>query len=81
MKPELIHLLDKLKAHPSMEAFQSLVIFPNGRALAFFRHGAHPFDNLEELEKFAYSGLELPDLHPPPLAPSNIEHPKSKIHP
>jgi hypothetical protein len=38
-----------------MEDFQSLVIFPNGRAMAFFRHGSHPFRDLTELEQFAYN--------------------------
>jgi hypothetical protein len=56
MKPELIHLLSKLKAaHPD---FHSLVIHPNGVAFAVHQHGAIPFKSLDALEACAWPAQE-----------------------
>jgi hypothetical protein len=84
MKSELINLLHRLQEPNLMENFQSLVVFPNGRAMAFFRHGCRPFATLDELEDFAYArpatpnpqpATDVPQTTPPPQQPSTRNAP------
>lgn len=56
MKSELLHLLVQLQKeeHPHTIGFQSLILFPNGSALAVFKTGIIPFASLADLEAFAW---------------------------